>query len=49
MIPRSIHAAALVSLLAIAPFARATDDAGPTVLCYHIVESPNDPRMEIGR
>jgi peptidoglycan/xylan/chitin deacetylase (PgdA/CDA1 family) len=24
-------------------------DAGGTVLCYHIVESPQDPRMEISR
>ena len=23
------------------------DDSGATVLCYHIVESPHDPRMEI--
>lgn len=49
MISRSIQAAAVLLFLAIAPFARAADDAGPTVLCYHIVESPNDPRMEIGR
>jgi len=49
MTPRPIHSAAFIFLLAIAPFARAADDAGPTVLCYHIVESPNDPRMEISR
>ena len=49
MISRSTQAAALLLVLAIAPFARAADDAGPTVLCYHIVESPADPRMEIGR
>jgi peptidoglycan/xylan/chitin deacetylase (PgdA/CDA1 family) len=48
MTSRAIQAAALLLLLAIAPFAHA-DDAGPTVLCYHIVESPNDPRMEISR
>src|ERR1019366_992753 len=24
-------------------------DAGATILCYHIVESPQDPRMEISR
>lgn len=26
-----------------------TPEAGATVLCYHIVESPQDPRMEISR
>jgi peptidoglycan/xylan/chitin deacetylase (PgdA/CDA1 family) len=26
-----------------------TSDTGGTVLCYHIVESPQDPRMEISR
>lgn len=29
--------------------AAAEPDAGATVLCYHIVESPQDPRMEISR
>lgn len=24
-------------------------DAGATILCYHIVESPHDPRMEVSR
>ncbi len=48
MTSRAIQAAAFLLFLAIAPFAHA-DDGGPTVLCYHIVESPNDPRMEIGR
>jgi len=45
---RAIQAAAFFLFLATAPFALA-DDGGPTVLCYHIVESPADPRMEIGR
>jgi len=49
MISRSTQVAALLLLLAIAPFARAADDGGPIVLCYHIVESPTDPRMEISR
>lgn len=49
MISRAIPAvAAFLFLLAVAPPARA-DDAGPVVLCYHIVESPNDPRTEISR
>jgi peptidoglycan/xylan/chitin deacetylase (PgdA/CDA1 family) len=48
MISRVIPAAAFLLLFATAPLARA-DDAGPTVLCYHIVESPTDPRMEISR
>jgi peptidoglycan/xylan/chitin deacetylase (PgdA/CDA1 family) len=48
MTSRAIQAAALFLFIAIAPFAYA-DDGGPTILCYHIVESPNDPRMEIGR
>ena len=44
--------AVLVSLLfpAIAASAAAPElDYGATVLCYHIVESPQDPRMEISR
>ena len=49
MISRSTQVAALLLVLAIAPFARAASDAGPLVLFYHIVESPTDPRMEIGR
>jgi len=47
MISRVIQSATLLLLLAAAPFAHADD--GPTVLCYHIVESPTDPRMEVGR
>jgi peptidoglycan/xylan/chitin deacetylase (PgdA/CDA1 family) len=46
--------AALISILffglaaAAAPPA-APNDFGATVLCYHIVESPQDPRMEVSR
>jgi peptidoglycan/xylan/chitin deacetylase (PgdA/CDA1 family) len=28
---------------------RTVEESGATVLCYHIVESPQDPRMEISR
>jgi peptidoglycan/xylan/chitin deacetylase (PgdA/CDA1 family) len=44
--------AALISILVsgIAAYAAPVDsDFGATVLCYHIVESPQDPRMEISR
>ena len=44
--------AALISILfsGIAASAAPPDlDHGATVLCYHIVESPQDPRMEISR
>lgn len=47
--------AALISILffglaaAAAPPAPPPDDYGATVLCYHIVESPQDPRMEVSR
>jgi len=44
--------AALISILfsGIAANAAPVDrDFGATVLCYHIVESPQDPRMEISR
>ncbi|MEA2338656.1 MAG: hypothetical protein QOE82_2663, partial [Thermoanaerobaculia bacterium] len=44
--------AALISLL-FSGIAAATApppaDFGATVLCYHIVESPQDPRMEVSR
>jgi peptidoglycan/xylan/chitin deacetylase (PgdA/CDA1 family) len=37
-------------VFATSSFAAAPDgDGGATVLCYHIVESPQDPRMEISR
>ena len=44
--------AALISILfsGIAASAAPADvDYGATVLCYHIVESPQDPRMEVSR
>jgi len=44
--------AALISFLVsgIAAYAApAGSDFGATVLCYHIVESPQDPRMEVSR
>jgi peptidoglycan/xylan/chitin deacetylase (PgdA/CDA1 family) len=47
--------AALISILfsglaaAAAPPALPANDYGATVLCYHIVESPQDPRMEVSR
>jgi len=48
--------AALISILffglaaaAAPPSPLPTDDYGATVLCYHIVESPQDPRMEVSR
>ena len=56
MTARALQALLLSSLLAASLSARpyhhavAVDDAPTaTVLCYHIVESPQDPRMEIGR
>jgi len=52
MRPRALWVAILATI--VAPLgARATSspsrDSGPIVLCYHIVESPQDPRMEISR
>src|SRR6059036_2053463 len=47
--------AALISILfsglaaAAAPPPPPAEDYGATILCYHIVESPQDPRMEISR
>src|SRR5579884_2182527 len=45
--------AASLLLLAVPLFARKPTEAewngGATILCYHIVESPHDPRMEISR
>jgi len=60
MTARAFQAVLISSLLATslsahasrhaAPHAASTDEAPTaTVLCYHIVESPQDPRMEIGR
>src|SRR6476469_7177284 len=41
----------LATTLSARPSAHAVDDDTPTatVLCYHIVESPQDPRMEVSR
>src|ERR1043165_9423496 len=44
----ALLAIAVAFLLGIAPPRAAAQD-GPVVLCYHIVESPHDPRMEISR
>ena len=44
--------AALISILVCglaASAAPADNEYGATVLCYHIVESPQDPRMEVSR
>jgi peptidoglycan/xylan/chitin deacetylase (PgdA/CDA1 family) len=44
--------AALISILfsgLAAAAAPPSEDYGATVLCYHIVESPQDPRMEVSR
>ena len=47
--------AALISILfsglaaAAAPPPSSPNEYGATVLCYHIVESPQDPRMEVSR
>jgi hypothetical protein len=56
MTARALQAILLSSLLATTLSARPYHHAVPaddaptaTVLCYHIVESPQDPRMEIGR
>ena len=40
--------AGVASSIAAAP-APPTSDLGATILCYHIVESPQDPRMEVSR
>src|SRR5437867_3540742 len=32
-----------------APAPKPLPDLGATILCYHIVESPQDPRMEVSR
>jgi peptidoglycan/xylan/chitin deacetylase (PgdA/CDA1 family) len=37
------------SMFANGPPTAELDPAGATILCYHIVESPQDPRMEISR
>lgn len=54
MTSKALRAVLAASILTAAPmFANAPfpelDGAGATILCYHIVEWPADPRMEIGR
>jgi len=44
-----LAAAAAPSLPATSPSPSPSGDYGATVLCYHIVESPQDPRMEVSR
>src|SRR5437879_3061261 len=49
---RAVIAAAVLVPMPIFAGARALpepDPSGATILCYHIVESPQDPRMEISR
>src|SRR5438128_9648332 len=49
---RALWVAILSAVTATTLSARVPDIAsqdGATVLCYHIVESPQDPRMEISR
>lgn len=45
----SIAALVLTLLCGTAAFAQPDADLGAPVLCYHIVESPQDPRMEVSR
>jgi peptidoglycan/xylan/chitin deacetylase (PgdA/CDA1 family) len=51
MTARALLATILLGFVTRPLFAAPREDAavGATVLCYHIVESPNDPRMEISR
>ncbi len=51
MAARALTAALITFLVSgIAAYAApAESDLGATVLCYHIVESPQDPRMEVSR
>jgi peptidoglycan/xylan/chitin deacetylase (PgdA/CDA1 family) len=51
MVARALTAAFICILFSgiAAAAAPADRDFGATVLCYHIVESPQDPRMEISR
>src|SRR5438552_19098465 len=44
-----LAAAAAPSSVSPSPSPSRSDDYGATVLCYHIVESPQDPRMEVSR
>ena len=53
MTARALAVTILAALLCSAPISARVrdlaDERGATVLCYHIVESPQDPRMEISR
>ena len=54
MTSKAFGAMMFASLLAVTPaFAHRPPEidepGGATILCYHIVESPQDPRMEISR
>ena len=51
MSARASLAAIFLSFLGILPLhaAAANSEFGATILCYHIVESPQDPRMEVSR
>ncbi len=50
MAARALTAALVLFLFSgIAAYAAPADNFGATVLCYHIVESPQDPRMEVSR
>ncbi len=54
MTSKAFRAILFASLLATTPLfasrrAVDLDGSGATILCYHIVESPQDPRMEISR
>src|SRR5258708_466095 len=51
MAARALTAVIAFALLAALPAAAApaSIDGGATILCYHIVESPHDPRMEVSR
>jgi len=51
MAARALTAVIAFALFTALPAAAtpASIDAGATILCYHIVESPHDPRMEVSR
>ena len=54
MIARVSVASLILLLAGVAPSTAAapapsSSDLGATILCYHIVESPQDPRMEVSR
>src|SRR5881409_143066 len=46
MFARASVAIFILLLMGVPSFA---SDLGATILCYHIVESPQDPRMEVSR